>query len=163
MRIHKCAKAVMALISLCLLGTIDSGSAHGAGGGGAGSSTSGASSSGSGGPGSCTQFRRDTGNGNLKGVKAIARLWHLWTKGPDTPLIPAVARVTPMVLKRVAKKAPANTTDPRLTALPLPAAPVAKITKMAAPAPTPAAEGAEIQIFWWPDPDVIGTNLSVTK
>jgi hypothetical protein len=69
-----------------------------------------------------------------------------------------------MVLKRVAKKAPANTADPRLTALPLTAeAPIAKITKMASPAPAPAADGAEIQVFWWPDSDVNVTNYSVTK
>jgi hypothetical protein len=163
MRIHQYAVVVTALISLSLLSMNNSMYAHGAGGGGAGSSTSGSSTSGSGGPGSYTELP-STGNGNLKGIKAIAHLWHLLMKGPNTPPIASVAPVAPMVLGRVAKKAPANPVYTRLTALPSATpAPVAKIIQMAVPTPTPAPEGAELHVFWWPDPPGIVTGFRVTK
>jgi hypothetical protein len=147
-RIHQRTIFAIAIIILALLTTDDS--AYAQGGGGAGS---------------YTPPRPVTGNGDFKALKAIAHLWHLWKKDTKaTPIAPVAAHFTPKVPKRVAKKAPLITEDPKLTALPGPApGPVAKATTLAVPAATPAVEGAEIQVFWWPVPDATVTNSQVTK
>jgi hypothetical protein len=87
-------------------------------------------------------------------------------KGPKaTPMAPVVVeQIASKAPKRVAKKAPANTADTKLTALPVPnAAPVTKAATLAVPAATPVAEGAEIQVFWWPVPDAMLPNSQVAK
>jgi hypothetical protein len=88
---------------------------------------------------------------------------HFWMKAPKVPAPAAsVAPVAPMVARRVAKKASAKTGNPKLTTRPqLAPVAVAKEIKVALPAPTPVADGQEIKIFWWPDPDL--TNFKVIK
>jgi hypothetical protein len=147
-RIYKCTIFSIALIAVSLLTTGNSTYAQGGGG-----------------PGSYTAPRPTTGNGDFKALKVMAHLWHLWMKGPKATLIaPRVAPIAPTVPKRSAKKAPENKADTRLTALPVPTpVTVAKLTTLAVPAVTPATEGAEIQVFWWPVPDATATNSKVTR
>ena len=85
---------------------------------------------------------------------------HFWTKA-QAPAA-SEAPVAPKVVRRVAKKASAKTANTKLTRRPeLAPVAVAKETKVALPAPTPAADGEEIKIFWWPDP--VLTNFKGTK
>jgi len=144
-RIFKCTIFSIALLGSILLTTGTSAYAQGGGG-----------------PGSYAPPRPVTGNGDLKALKAIAHLWHLWMKGPKATLIAQrVAPIAPTVPKRSTKKALENTADPSLP-VPTPVS-VAKITTLAVPAATPAAEGAEIQVFWWPVPAATVTDSKVAR
>ena len=117
------------------------------------------------GPGSYTAPRPVTGNGDFKALKAIEHLWYVWLKGPrPMPSARVAARIAPAALKRIAKKKPAIAAATKLTALPVPTpSPVAKLPTLAVPAATPPAEGSEIQVFWWPDPDPTVSNSQVPK
>jgi hypothetical protein len=120
---------------------------------------------GGGGPGSYTEPRPVKGNGDFKALKAIEHLWYVWLIGPrPAPIAPVIARIAPAASKRIAKKKPAIAADTKLTALPVPTpSPVTKPPTLAVPAATPPAEGSEIQVFWWPDPDPTVTNSQVPR